>query len=63
MNRLILIRHGGSTGNEDSSLYAYNDSALCLTTDGIRQALDTAGVIALIADVLGLSDADMMTAG
>jgi broad specificity phosphatase PhoE len=48
MNRLILVRHGGSTGNEDPSFYAYNDSALCLTTNGIRQALNTAGVIAQI---------------
>jgi bisphosphoglycerate-dependent phosphoglycerate mutase len=36
MNRLILIRHGGSTGNEDPSFYDYSDSALCLTTNGIR---------------------------
>ncbi|HEX3406554.1 MAG TPA: histidine phosphatase family protein [Caulobacteraceae bacterium] len=48
MNRLILVRHGGSTGNEDGSFYAYNDSAVCLTTNGIRQALNTAGVIAQI---------------
>jgi broad specificity phosphatase PhoE len=45
MNRLILVRHGGSTGNEDSSFYAYNDSAICLTTNGIRQALNTGGVL------------------
>ncbi|HEX4182719.1 MAG TPA: phosphoglycerate mutase family protein [Caulobacteraceae bacterium] len=45
MNRLILIRHGGSTGNEDPSFYNYNDSALCLTTNGIRQALNTAGIV------------------
>jgi broad specificity phosphatase PhoE len=46
MNRLILVRHGGSTGNEDESFYNYNDSAICLTTNGIRQALNTAGVLA-----------------
>ncbi|HEX3406992.1 MAG TPA: histidine phosphatase family protein, partial [Caulobacteraceae bacterium] len=46
--RLILVRHGGSTGNEDGGFYAYNDSAVCLTTNGIRQALNTAGVIAQI---------------
>lgn len=48
MNRLVLVRHGGSTANEDNSFYAYNDSAICLTTNGIRQALNTAGVIAAI---------------
>jgi len=46
MNRLILVRHGGSTANEDPSFYNYNDSAICLTTNGIRQALNTAGVLA-----------------
>ncbi len=46
MNGLILVRHGGGTGNEDASFYDYNDSALCLTTNGIRQALNTAGVLA-----------------
>lgn len=45
MNRLVLVRHGGSTGNEDSAFYAYNDSAICLTTNGIRQALNTAQVL------------------
>src|ERR1700722_17568512 len=45
MNRLILVRHGGSSANEDPSFYDYNDSAICLTTNGIRQALNTAGVI------------------
>jgi broad specificity phosphatase PhoE len=48
MNRLILIRHGGSTANEDASFYDYNDSAICLTTNGIRQALNTAGIVAAI---------------
>jgi broad specificity phosphatase PhoE len=48
MNRLIFVRHGGSTGNEDPAFYAYNDSALCLTTNGIRQALATAGILALV---------------
>jgi broad specificity phosphatase PhoE len=48
MNRLILVRHGGSTANEDPSFYDYNDSAVCLTTNGIRQALNTAGVLAAI---------------
>ena len=46
MNRLLLVRHGGSTGNEDSLFYAYYDSALCLTTNGIRQALSTAQALA-----------------
>src|ERR1700753_133972 len=46
MNRLFLVRHGGSTGNEDPNFYKYNDSAICLTTNGIRQALATAGVLA-----------------
>jgi broad specificity phosphatase PhoE len=48
MNRLILVRHGGSTANEDDSFYNYSDSAICLTTNGIRQALNTAGVIGAI---------------
>ncbi|HEY1927716.1 MAG TPA: histidine phosphatase family protein [Caulobacteraceae bacterium] len=48
MNRLILVRHGGSTANEDTSFYNYNDSAICLTTNGIRQALNTAGVLAQV---------------
>jgi broad specificity phosphatase PhoE len=42
---LIVVRHGGSTGNEDASFYDYNDSAICLTTNGIRQALATAEVL------------------
>jgi broad specificity phosphatase PhoE len=46
MNRLILVRHGGSTGNEDASFYNDADSALCLTTNGIRQALATGAVLA-----------------
>jgi broad specificity phosphatase PhoE len=45
MDRLIVVRHGGSTGNEDASFYDYNDSAICLTTNGIRQALATAEVL------------------
>jgi broad specificity phosphatase PhoE len=45
MNRLFLVRHGGSTGNEDPAFYAFNDSAICLTTNGIRQALATAAVL------------------
>jgi broad specificity phosphatase PhoE len=46
MNRLVLVRHGGSTANEDPTFYDYNDSAICLTTNGIRQALNTAGMLA-----------------
>ena len=46
MNRIFLVRHGGSTANEDNAFYAYNDSAICLTTNGIRQALSTAKVLA-----------------
>jgi len=45
MNRLILVRHGGSTGNENAAFYAYADSAVCLTTNGIQQALATATVL------------------
>jgi broad specificity phosphatase PhoE len=45
MNRLIIVRHGGSTGNEDAAFYSYSDSAVCLTTNGIRQALSTAMVL------------------
>ena len=48
MNRLILVRHGGSTANEDNTFYQYQDSAICLTSNGIRQALNTAGVLAKI---------------
>jgi broad specificity phosphatase PhoE len=45
MNRLFLVRHGGSTGNANELFYAYHDSAVCLTTDGVRQALSTAEVL------------------
>jgi broad specificity phosphatase PhoE len=48
VNRLILVRHGGSTANEDGTFYQYADSAICLTSNGIRQALNTAGVLAKI---------------
>jgi broad specificity phosphatase PhoE len=48
MNRLILVRHGGSTANENKAFYGYNDSAICLTTNGIKQALNTAGVLATV---------------
>lgn len=48
MNRLILVRHGGSTANENKTFYAYNDSAICLTTNGIEQALNTAGALATV---------------
>jgi len=46
MNRLFLMRHGGSTANEDNSFYSLNDSAICLTTNGIRQCLATTAAIA-----------------
>ena len=46
MNRLFLVRHGGSTGNAQEAFYNYNDSALCLTTDGVRQALATGEMLA-----------------
>ena len=46
MNRLFLVRHGGSTANADESYYAFHDSAVCLTTEGVRQALNTAGMLA-----------------
>jgi broad specificity phosphatase PhoE len=45
MNRLFVMRHGGSTGNEDPAFYALNDSAICLTTNGIRQCLATSAVL------------------
>jgi broad specificity phosphatase PhoE len=45
MNRLFIMRHGGSTGNEDPSFYALNDSAICLTTNGIRQCLASAAML------------------
>jgi broad specificity phosphatase PhoE len=45
MNRLFLVRHGGSTGNVSELYYAFHDSAVCLTTDGVNQALSTAGVL------------------
>jgi len=48
MNRLFVMRHGGSTGNEDPSFYALNDSAICLTTNGVRQCLASAAVLASI---------------
>ena len=48
MNRLFLVRHGGSTGNANADFYNFNDSAVCLTTDGVRQALNTAGLLATV---------------
>jgi len=48
MNRLFLVRHGGSTGNVNRQYYAFHDSAVCLTTDGVNQALSTAGVLVLL---------------
>ena len=48
MNRLFLVRHGGSTGNANPDFYNFNDSAVCLTTDGVRQALNTAGLLASV---------------
>jgi broad specificity phosphatase PhoE len=45
MNRLFIMRHGGSTGNEAGSFYALNDSAICLTTNGIRQCLASAAML------------------
>jgi len=45
MNRLFLVRHGGSTGNVNQLYYAFHDSAVCLTTDGVNQALSSAGVL------------------
>jgi len=45
MNRLFLVRHGGSTGNVNELYYAFHDSAVCLTTDGVNQALSTAGIL------------------
>lgn len=45
MNRLFLVRHGGSTGNANELYYAFHDSAVCLTTDGVNQALSTAQVL------------------
>jgi broad specificity phosphatase PhoE len=45
LNRLFLVRHGGSTGNVNELYYAFHDSAVCLTTEGVNQALSTAGVL------------------
>jgi broad specificity phosphatase PhoE len=45
MNRFFIMRHGGSTGNEDPSFYSLNDSAICLTTNGIRQCLASASIL------------------
>ena len=45
MNRLFLVRHGGSTGNMNEKYYAFHDSAVCLTTKGVNQALSTAEVL------------------
>lgn len=53
MNRLFLVRHGGSTANDDPSYYAFNDSAVCLTNAGVRQALNTAGMLAEVGVQLG----------
>lgn len=45
MNRLFLMRHGGSTANEDNTFYSLNDSAICLTTNGIKQCLATSAAL------------------
>ncbi len=52
MNRLFLVRHGGSTGNAQPIFYNYNDSALCLTTDGVQQALATGEMLANVGGPL-----------
>lgn len=39
MNRIILVRHGESMGNHDHDVYRRPDSAVCLTTKGVYQAL------------------------
>ncbi len=54
MNRLFLVRHGGSTGNESPAFYGYNDSAVCLTSYGVRQALSTGGMLAKVGGPLWL---------
>jgi len=39
-NRVVLVRHGQSTGNADGSFYKHNvDAAVCLTQLGVSQAL------------------------
>lgn len=48
MNRLFLVRHGGSTANRNPAFYDYSDSAVCLTTQGVLQALNTGGVLKAI---------------
>jgi broad specificity phosphatase PhoE len=48
MNRFFLMRHGGSTANEDNSFYALNDSAICLTTNGIKQCLATTAALTAV---------------
>lgn len=41
-NKVILIRHGRSTGNDDNSFYKHGiDSAVCLTKLGVLQSLNT----------------------
>jgi broad specificity phosphatase PhoE len=45
VNRIFLVRHGGSTANRNPIFYNYSDSAVCLTTQGVRQALNTGGVL------------------
>jgi bisphosphoglycerate-dependent phosphoglycerate mutase len=40
MNKLILVRHGQSTGNVDEKMYYYPDSVVCLTELGVRQAIE-----------------------
>ncbi|MFA5488305.1 MAG: histidine phosphatase family protein [Candidimonas sp.] len=38
-NKIILIRHGESTGNIDRNMYEQPDSAVCLTEKGVKQCL------------------------
>lgn len=38
-NKVIMIRHGRSTGNEEKPMYGEPDSAICLTLLGVKQIL------------------------
>lgn len=40
-NLLFIVRHGRSTGNKNSAYYGYPDSCVCLTDEGIDQAIES----------------------
>jgi len=55
MGNIIFIRHGESMGNIDSQNYSLPDSAVCLTTTGVYQAVACGKYIKTWGKTHGLS--------